>query len=432
MNLSNYWISTVRSLLVIAPHADDEILGAGSIMAGATETGARVAVVVATDGSRSDPGRDVDALIRARREECRNGLAQMLGYAPQILFLDQPDGALSSSRLPAEAEARLNAFVAKTAPDVILVTDPADAHPDHKAAFGIASRLMSAGHADQLWVMPVSQRVDRVFSPGAYQSFAVSPWADRKRAALACHTSQLDPVSGFSLAQDVLEDFTETEFLKLAHRRGGRGGDIMPAAHFDELFKQSPDPWGYFSEPYERDRFRRTLALLTDRRYRSALEMGCANGGLTERLMHVCDRVLAVDVSAPALNAARKRFGFQPGVTFERRTMPDDYPDQEFDLIVASDMIYYLGFEGIVSLLAKFADRAKPGCRFLIASYLGETNTRITGEMSAEIAIAHLPGWRRVHADRTYRLRIDVLERNGPHLAAQYPTLTNRPPWKGV
>ncbi|MGA1798393.1 bifunctional PIG-L family deacetylase/class I SAM-dependent methyltransferase [Sphingomonas sp. 4RDLI-65] len=399
------------SLLVIAPHADDEILGAGAIMARAANAGARIAVVVATDGAQSDPGRDPAVLVSMRREECRAGLARMLGYVPPLLFLEQPDGGLSSSAIPPQLMTTLEAFVEAAAPDTILVTDPADGHPDHKAAFGLASRLVSAGTGRLLRVMPVSQRVDRLFDPRGYEAFAVEDLADRKRAALACHTSQLDPVAGFSLAPDVCDAFATVEYLRTAYDRDDRADDATPAAHFDALFTRSADPWRYDDEPYERDRFRRTVAALAGRRYRSALELGCANGALTEQLAPLCDRLLATDASNAALGAARARVVDLPNVTLERRAMPHDMPRGTFDLIVASDMLYYLGLDGIVALMAAIEICATPDCRILMASYLGETDTRVTGEMAAEIAIAHLPGWVRTHVERTDRLRIDVMAR---------------------
>ena len=398
-----------QSLLVIAPHADDEILGAGAIMARAAQAGARVAVIVATDGAASDPGRDATTLASLRREECRTGLERMLGYVPALLFLDQPDGGLSSTAIPRPHMAALAAFVAEAAPDTILVTDPADGHPDHKAAFGLASRIIGSGTGRVLQVMPVSQRVDRRFDPTGYDATPVGDFAARKRAALNCHRSQLDPVAGFSLAPDICDAFTTVEYVRTAYDRLDRSNDAIPAAHFDSLFTQSPDPWRYDSEPYERDRFQRTVAALAGRRYRSALELGCANGALTEQLAPLCDRLLATDASLAALSAARDRIGARANVVLEQRTMPQDMPDARFDLIVASDMLYYLGLDGVVALMAAIERSATPDARIFLASYLGETDTVITGEMAAEIAIAHLPGWTRIHAERTDRLRIDVM-----------------------
>jgi LmbE family N-acetylglucosaminyl deacetylase/SAM-dependent methyltransferase len=399
------------SLLVIAPHADDEILGAGAIMARAVKDGGRIAVIVATDGARSDPGREPAILAEMRREECRAGLTRMLGYVPPVLFLEQPDGRLSSAAIPPYVMEALQAFVGRAAPDTILVTDPADGHPDHKAAFGLASRLVGSGISRTLRVMPVSQRVDRIFDPAGYEPLPVGDLSYRKGAALACHRSQLDPVAGFSLTPDVCDAFTTVEFLRTAYDPHDSSDDAVPAAHFDTLFTQSPDPWRYDGEPYERDRFARTVAALSGRRYRSALELGCANGALTEQLAPLCDHLLATDASNAALHLARARIGDLAGVVLEQRAMPHEMPDASLDLIVASDMLYYLGLDGIVALMAAIEQRATQDCRLFMASYLGETNTRITGEMAAEIAIAHLPGWVRIHAERTDRLRIDVMAR---------------------
>lgn len=399
------------SLLVIAPHADDEILGAGAAMARAADDGARVAVIVATDGARSDPGRDARLLVETRREECRAGLERMLGHAPPLLFLDQPDGALSSTAIPPPLVAALETFVREAAPDTILVTDPADGHPDHKAAFGLASRLVDVTGSRSLRVMPVSLRVDRVFDPAGYDAVPVGDLAERKRAALARHRSQLETVTGFSLAPDVRDAFIAVEYFRTAYDRQDSADDAVPAAHFDTMFTRSADPWRYDDEPYERDRFQRSIAALDGRRYRTALELGCANGALTERLAPLCDRLLATDASGVALSAARIRLGDRPDVVFEQRAMPQAMPDGPFDLIVASDMLYYLGLDGIVTLMAAIEDRATADCRIFMASYLGETETRVTGEMAAEIAIAHLQDWKRVHAERTDRLRIDVMAR---------------------
>ena len=402
----------VRSpLLVIAPHPDDEILGAGAILARAAAAGERVAVVVVTDGGGSDPAVARRELADRRRAEVVAGLAALLGAVPPVLFLDQPDGASSSTAVDLSPGSPLDAFVRELAPATIVVTDPADAHRDHKAAFGLATRLVAAGHGDALRVMPVSQRVDGVFKPAGYRALPVGAEAAVKAAALACHTSQLDTATGFTLSPAVRADFAGTEYLRTAWDRHDDAGDAVPAEHFDAMFGGSADPWGYDAEPYERDRFARTVAALDDRRYRRALELGCANGALTEQLAPLCDRLLASDASAAAVRAAHERVGGLANVTLECRTVPGAVPPGPFDLIVVSDMLYYLGLTNVIALMAELTAQAGPQCRILSASYLGDTETRLTGEMSSEAAIAQLSGWRLVHQERTDRLRIDVLDR---------------------
>lgn len=398
-------------LLVLAPHPDDELLGAAGLMARQVEAGGTVGVVVATDGSRSDPNVPAADLAALRRAECRAGLERLLGPCPPLLFLEAPDGALDAARIDLSPDSPLARFVGKLQPGTILAPDPADAHPDHKAAFGLAARLISAGHGHSLHAMPIGRRVDGGFDPAGYTAMPVGQHTANKAAALACHASQLLTDTGFSLSPAILADFAETEYLRLVHDRTDMHADAVAAAHFDALFEGSPDPWGYDEQAYEQDRFRRTVTALSDRRYAHALELGCANGALTARLAPLCERLIATDTSRSALALAQARLKGRPNVVFQRCRLPDEIPSGPFDLIVASDLLYYLGLEGVVALMRGLDARAGTGSRLFIASYLGETDTRLTGEMASEIALAHLAGWYRVHAERTERLRIDVLDK---------------------
>lgn len=87
-----------EALLVLAPHPDDEILGAGAIMARAHLRGDRIGVVVLTDGARSSPQMSPGQLRDLRAAECLSGLEAMLGEVPQLLMLAYRDGELDSRR----------------------------------------------------------------------------------------------------------------------------------------------------------------------------------------------------------------------------------------------------------------------------------------------------------------------------------------------
>ena len=400
-----------RSTLVIAPHPDDEILGAGAMMARAIERGEKVAVVVLTDGSRSDPSVAPAALADRRRGECLAGLEAMVGAPLPVLFLAKPDGCLSSATVDIAGESAFGRFVAEAAADTIVVTDPADGHPDHKSAFGLASRLIAAGLANRLLVMPVGQRIDGKFDTGGFDECPVDGLSDRKIAAIVCHRSQTVGGCGFSLSPEIMASFAQAEYFKTAYDSDDSNDDAVAATHFDTMFTASSDPWGYDTEPYERNRFFRTIHALSGRRYRAALELGCANGALSEQLAPLCDKLLATDASETALAVARDRIGSAANIELRRCSMPDQMPAGDFDLIVASDMLYYLGLEGVASLMDKLDRAATSDGRILLASFLGQTDTRLTGEMASETAIAHLTGWTVRHAERTDRLRIDVLER---------------------
>ncbi len=401
----------MKPLIVMAPHPDDELLGAGGLMARAVADARPIAVIVITDGSASDPSVARDQQRMRRRAETTAGLTTLLGTAPPLLFLECPDGSFRARDVPIGPGSAIATFLSQFPGAQLLVTDPADAHVDHKAAFGLASRIVAQGLVDQLDVMPISQRIDGHFAARRFTAHPLGHHADAKAAALACHQSQINTATGFTLSKTALADFTTVEYTWPVHDRKSAESEAVPTRHFDAMFEKSSDPWGYDINVYEADRFRRTVAALDGKHFESALELGCANGALTAQLINSCTAIVAIDTAQAALDAARDRLGSHRGVEFLKGNLPDDLPEGQYDLIVLSDMLYYLGLQGVVRLMALIETRAEPACRIVMTNYLGDTDCSLSGEMAAEIALAHASGWATVHTSRTERLRIDVLER---------------------
>jgi len=115
--------------------------------------------------------------------------------------------------------------------------------------------------------------------------------------------------------------------------------DRVHAAFFDELYANDPDPWKFETSEYEAAKYDATIAALEGRHFHRGLEIGCSIGVLTEHLARHCDSLLAIDSAEAALVKARER---NPDVTFERREVPEEYPDGDFDLVVCSEVLYYL------------------------------------------------------------------------------------------
>ena len=71
-------------------------------------------------------------------------------------------------------------------------------------------------------------------------------------------------------------------------------------------------------------------------------EPGCANGDLTALLATRCDTLIAADIVPLAVNATRERMRDHRHVAVRSMAIPHDWPDGAFDLIVLSEIAYYL------------------------------------------------------------------------------------------
>ncbi len=145
--------------------------------------------------------------------------------------------------------------------------------------------------------------------------------------------------------------------------------------YFEELYAASPDPWNFETSDYEREKYRHTLSVLGDRRFRRALEAGSSIGVFTRMLAGLCEELLAVDVSEKAVEAARERLKGFEHVRVERRTLPEEMPAGPFDLIVASEVLYYFPREEMLAMLDGFETVLAPGGALIAVHWRRETRT---------------------------------------------------------
>ncbi|NGM86242.1 methyltransferase domain-containing protein [Parapusillimonas sp. SGNA-6] len=125
------------------------------------------------------------------------------------------------------------------------------------------------------------------------------------------------------------------------------------ADYFNQVYRQSEDPWGLHTLFYEARKRAILLASLPQRRYRRAFEPACATGALTTELAQRCDALLASDMNASAVHRTRKLVGHLPQVTVQELTVPGEWPEQQFDLIVISEFLYYLSADQVEQLCAR-------------------------------------------------------------------------------
>lgn len=121
--------------------------------------------------------------------------------------------------------------------------------------------------------------------------------------------------------------------------------------YFDHLFADSDDPWAFRQRWYERRKRALTLAVLTRPRYASIFEPGCANGELSFELAPRCDRLLCCDTAQAAVSLAQARLRGFPHAQVQQSRLPAQWPTDSFELIVLSELCYYLDPDDLDQLI---------------------------------------------------------------------------------
>ncbi len=131
---------SARSVLVVAPHYDDEVLGCGGLLAALIEGGVRANVLFLSDGAGGIEGADDPAAYSERRRQEADAVAALFGFA--ATHLDLPDGQLQH-RI-GEIRAAFVEALAEHQPDLLLVPSPLEVTPDHQAAFAAVHEVLSS------------------------------------------------------------------------------------------------------------------------------------------------------------------------------------------------------------------------------------------------------------------------------------------------
>ena len=157
---------------------------------------------------------------------------------------------------------------------------------------------------------------------------------------------------------------------------------------FEEAYTRSADPWASAAPRYryQQRKYEQIMALLPDRRFRRALDLGCGLGLLSQRLAERCDAVLGIDVASAALGHARERGAGVANLTFVQGdvlNLPVELNGQ-FDLLVVADTLYYLeplSDDLLKTLSARLADLLMPGGLCLLANHFffaADSDSRLT------------------------------------------------------
>ena len=121
--------------------------------------------------------------------------------------------------------------------------------------------------------------------------------------------------------------------------------------YFDGLFAGNDDPWAFRQRWYEQRKRAITLAALPRPHYRAIFEPGCANGELSAELANRCSRLLCCDTAGAAVKLAQTRLSLFDHVEVRQNRLPGHWPEEKFDLIVFSEIGYYLDRQDLTEVI---------------------------------------------------------------------------------
>ena len=411
----------VRRLVVVAAHPDDESLGAGGLIASARRLGVPVIIVAATDGEGSHPDSPTlqpDELAALRRGE---GIvaAGLLGVEePNVHRLGLPDGGVSTHQEPLTTA--IVEVVGEGRGTVVVAPWRRDGHPDHEAAGRAAGAAARRTGAD-LWEFPIWfwhwARPDDAPWALLHPFVLDEAAAGAKARAIQAHASQVSPLSTLAgdetlLPAELLAHFTDgpEHYLRTP-------SEDCPDDSLDVLHQEDDDPWGVETRWFEQRKRDLVLAMLPRPRFEHAMELGCSTGALAAALSTRSERVLAADRSTAALAAARSRFGDDDRVHVTRLDVPHEWPeDSTFDLIVVSEVGYFLSPAALESLVGRIASSLEPGGVLVLCHWRHRVEGWVldAADVHATFEDRRLPQLSATYRDRDVEIRIHADDSGWP------------------
>jgi trans-aconitate methyltransferase len=180
---------------------------------------------------------------------------------------------------------------------------------------------------------------------------------------------------------------------------------------FEALYRRDPDPWGYTTSAYERHKYAATLKACGEGPFAAALELGGSIGVFSELLAPRCRSLTTIDSAPTAVGQARHRLAGREDVKVVRGEIPQAIPPVQHDLVVASEVLYYMTPERFEQTLATL-ERTLAGEGRLVAVHWRRHGPErpLTADQVHE-ALRHQSWLTAVEDGATDDYLLDVLER---------------------
>lgn len=146
----------------------------------------------------------------------------------------------------------------------------------------------------------------------------------------------------------------------------------LTADYFTAVYESSEDPWNFETSKYEAAKYGATIAALPTKKDERVLEVGCSIGVLTQLLAQRSTHLLAIDISQKALDIATRRCEHLNNVTFKKARFPKQLPTGQFNLIMISEVAYYLSEADWKSAIGFLYERLMFGGHIVLVHWLPE------------------------------------------------------------
>jgi hypothetical protein len=186
---------------------------------------------------------------------------------------------------------------------------------------------------------------------------------------------------------------------------------VTTVEHFEAQYRDDPDPWGYRASPYEQAKYAATLAACGPGPFENALELGGSIGVFSARLAPRCRRLTTIDYSPTAVRRARAILAAHRQARALLGAIPDDLPDGTFDLVVASEVLYYLDAAALAGTLEGLKARTAPGARLVCVHWRPAGPERPLTATDIHEEVCRQPWLCRLRTECRPGYLLDVLER---------------------
>lgn len=175
-------------------------------------------------------------------------------------------------------------------------------------------------------------------------------------------------------------------------------------SQFERAYAAEPDPWNFAGSRYEQRRFAITIASLPRARYRRCFEPGCAVGALTRQLSERADQVIAMEASPTASREASRRLGDRPNVSVVNGSIPENWPDGMFDLVVWSELGYYWDATELKDIVRRAGSLLAADGHLAAVHWLGSSDDHVLSGYDVHAVLGQAFGAPMVHHVDTHFL----------------------------